>query len=101
MLDFVHIIIVLLAGIIYTIVAIATDTNAIVWCYNLIIILISFWVIGYFFKRYLIKNIFNDKMIESNVNIANDESDEENQEINIDDEEIKENESFFESLGDE
>ncbi len=106
MINYIHIIITLLAGIIYTITAIVLGISTITWGLNLIIVIILFFVVGSFFKRYLIKNIFNDKMIEeetfSGGNVEKvEENDAKDEVININDDELKENENFFESLGDE
>ncbi len=106
--DYINVLIVLVASIVYTAVAILVGVDQTVWAYNLILVIIIFSVIGYFFRRYLIKNIFNDT-IEDNQKIIDDniEGTEESQEefeddiIGIDNEEIQENKSFFETLEDE
>lgn len=102
MVEYTHVIITLVAGIVYTIVSIIVGLDTITWCYNLIFLILIFNVIGYFFKRYLKKNIFNDKIEDGGVTSSNSLDDGiENDLIEINNKEIKENENFFESLGDE
>ncbi len=107
MVEYTHIIISLIASILYTITAIRLNINGVTWGYNLIIVIVVFLIIGSFFKRYLIKNIFNDKMVdeessdEENVELDNNENEDTDEIISINDEELEENENFFESLGDE
>ncbi len=105
MVDYINVIVALMAGIIYTIVAIILDISVVTWSYNMIVVILIFLVLGSLYKRYLIKNIFNDKMLESEkLNIEDDELEENNSKddaINIDEDELDENENFFESLGDE
>ncbi len=103
MINYIHIIVTLIAGIIYTMMAIILRISVIKWSYNLIIILLIFLALGSLYKRYLIKNIFNDKILDNEEEVIEEEIDDTTTDdvINIDENEQSENENFFESLGEE
>lgn len=61
MIQYVDVLVTLVAGVLYTIVMILTGASLDEWLLNLIIIMIVAMILGRIFKKYVMKNIFVDK----------------------------------------
>ncbi len=90
-----NVLVTLIASIIYTLLAIIKNENAMVWAYNLVLVMMFSIIFGTILKIYLEKKVFlvEDEEVESE---ENTNTDIENMEVKND--EKSETENYFESL---